>query len=107
MKAPVTLVEPGTVRLERLLPGPLERVWAYVTSVSPPFQPQVWARARMGSKRVITPSNLPMPRSLYFSGVVFSEERLQLSNSRRILPPRRRSNSPAQSHLARLSDSVM
>ena len=31
MKAPVTLVEPGTVRLERLLPGPLERVWAYIT----------------------------------------------------------------------------
>ena len=31
MKSPVTLVEPGTVRLERLLPGPLERVWAYVT----------------------------------------------------------------------------
>jgi uncharacterized protein YndB with AHSA1/START domain len=28
---PVTLVEPGTVRLERLLPGPIERVWAYVT----------------------------------------------------------------------------
>jgi len=26
-----TLVEPGTVRLERLLPGPLERVWAYIT----------------------------------------------------------------------------
>ena len=31
MKAPSTLVEPGTVRLERLLPGPLERVWAYIT----------------------------------------------------------------------------
>ena len=31
MKAPVTVVEPGTVRLERLLPGPLERVWAYIT----------------------------------------------------------------------------
>ena len=28
---PVTVVEPGTVRLERLLPGPIERVWAYVT----------------------------------------------------------------------------
>ena len=28
---PVTLVEPGTVRLERLLPGPVERVWAYIT----------------------------------------------------------------------------
>jgi uncharacterized protein YndB with AHSA1/START domain len=26
-----TLVEPGTVRLERLLPGPIERVWAYLT----------------------------------------------------------------------------
>lgn len=31
MKAAATLVEPGTVRLERLLPGPLERVWAYLT----------------------------------------------------------------------------
>ena len=31
MNRPVTLVEPGTVKLERLLPGPLERVWAYVT----------------------------------------------------------------------------
>ena len=28
---PVTVVEPGTVRLERLLPGPIERVWAYIT----------------------------------------------------------------------------
>jgi uncharacterized protein YndB with AHSA1/START domain len=24
-------VEPGTVRLERLLPGPIDRVWAYLT----------------------------------------------------------------------------
>jgi len=31
MKPAVTLVQPGTVRLERLLPGPLERVWAYIT----------------------------------------------------------------------------
>ena len=31
MTAAVTLVEPGTVRLERLLPGPIERVWAYLT----------------------------------------------------------------------------
>ena len=28
---PVTVVEPGTVRLERLLPGPIERVWSYIT----------------------------------------------------------------------------
>lgn len=26
-----TSTEPGTVRLERLLPGPVERVWAYLT----------------------------------------------------------------------------
>jgi uncharacterized protein YndB with AHSA1/START domain len=25
-----TLVAPGTIRMERLLPGPLERVWAYI-----------------------------------------------------------------------------
>ena len=31
MNRPVTLIEPGTVKLERLLPGPLERVWAYLT----------------------------------------------------------------------------
>jgi uncharacterized protein YndB with AHSA1/START domain len=29
MNRPVTLIEPGTLRLERLLPGPIERVWAY------------------------------------------------------------------------------
>jgi uncharacterized protein YndB with AHSA1/START domain len=26
-----TSPEPGTVRLERLLPGPIERVWEYLT----------------------------------------------------------------------------
>ena len=26
-----TLIEPGTVKMERLLPGPVERVWAYLT----------------------------------------------------------------------------
>jgi uncharacterized protein YndB with AHSA1/START domain len=31
MTHPVTLIEPGTVKLERLLPGPVERVWAYLT----------------------------------------------------------------------------
>src|SRR5258705_9042538 len=29
--ASATLIEPGTVKLERLLPGPVERVWAYIT----------------------------------------------------------------------------
>jgi uncharacterized protein YndB with AHSA1/START domain len=31
MNRPVTVIEPGTVKLERLLPGPIERVWAYLT----------------------------------------------------------------------------
>ena len=30
MNRPSTLVEPGTVKVERLLPGPVERVWAYI-----------------------------------------------------------------------------
>ena len=29
--ARATLIKPSTVRLERLLPGPVERVWAYLT----------------------------------------------------------------------------
>lgn len=31
MNRPVTVIEPGTVKLERLLPGPIERLWAYIT----------------------------------------------------------------------------
>ena len=31
MNTPSTLLAPDTVRLERLLPGPVERVWAYIT----------------------------------------------------------------------------
>jgi uncharacterized protein YndB with AHSA1/START domain len=31
MKRPSTLVAPGTVKLERLLPGPIERAWAFIT----------------------------------------------------------------------------
>ena len=31
MTRPVTLLEPGTLKLERLLPGPVERVWAFIT----------------------------------------------------------------------------
>ena len=33
MTAPesATFIEPGTVKMERLLPGPVERAWAYLT----------------------------------------------------------------------------
>jgi uncharacterized protein YndB with AHSA1/START domain len=30
MNKPATLIKPSTVRLERLLPGPIERVWVYL-----------------------------------------------------------------------------
>jgi hypothetical protein len=30
MNEHATLIAPATMRLERLLPGPLERVWAYL-----------------------------------------------------------------------------
>jgi len=29
--ARATLIKPSTIRFERLLPGPVERVWAYLT----------------------------------------------------------------------------
>ena len=35
MNRPVTLVEPGTVRLERLLPGPVERGRFLARELSP------------------------------------------------------------------------
>ena len=31
MNQAVTMIEPGTVKLQRLLPGPVERVWSYIT----------------------------------------------------------------------------
>ena len=31
MKEQATLIKPSTIRFERLLPGPVERVWAYLT----------------------------------------------------------------------------
>jgi len=31
MNRPVTLIEPGTVKLDRVLPGPVSRVWSYIT----------------------------------------------------------------------------
>jgi uncharacterized protein YndB with AHSA1/START domain len=31
MTLPATMIEPGTVKLERRLPGPIERVWSYIT----------------------------------------------------------------------------
>src|SRR6185437_7213825 len=95
---PVTLVEPGTVRLERLLPGPLERVWAYITEsdkrakwlASGEFDlrlggtirlefdncslssekntPEKYRDRGMGKFDGVITRLEPIPRSLYFSG---------------------------------------
>src|SRR5262249_2359758 len=83
--------------------------WAssYVTSVSPPFQAQVCASRCGGCRRVITPWKVRFCRSWYFFGSCFSEESREWSNSSSMRPPTRSSNSPAASHLARFSDSVM
>lgn len=31
MNRPATMIDPGTIKLERVLPGPIERVWSYIT----------------------------------------------------------------------------
>ena len=54
MTRPVSVVEPGTVKLERVLPGPVERVWAYITE---PAKRAKWLcagefEARVGAKVV-------------------------------------------------------
>ena len=41
------LTEPGTVRIQRMLPGPIERVWAYLTnsrSAAPGWPRARWTR---------------------------------------------------------------
>ena len=82
MKEPQsTLIPPSTVRLERLLPGPVERVWAYLTESE---KRATWLAAgefdlRMGGKIELIFDNdnlpndaLPQPRGgrRSFAGVI-------------------------------------
>ena len=55
MNTQATLVEPGTVRMERLLPGPVERVWAYLTD---PEKRATWLAAGPMELRVGGPVEL-------------------------------------------------
>ena len=77
MTRPVTLVEPGTVKLERLLPGPVERVWAYLTESDKRAK---WLAAgefelRVGGKAILKwdhsklPNNGPAPAGYEGRGV--------------------------------------
>ena len=63
MTQPVTMIEPGTVKLERLLPGPVERVWAYITESDKRAQ---WLAAgdfdlRVGGKITLKFDNARLP----------------------------------------------
>jgi uncharacterized protein YndB with AHSA1/START domain len=63
MTRPVTLVEPGTVKLERLLPGPIERIWAFLTESDKRAR---WLAAgefelRVGGKAVLQWNNANLP----------------------------------------------
>ena len=68
-KLPVTLVEPGTVKLERLLPGPVERVWAYITEsdkrakwlAAGEFDLRVGGKVRLAFDNSRLPNEKPLP----------------------------------------------
>jgi len=65
MTRPVTLIEPGTVKLERLLPGPIERVWAYLTESDKRAR---WLAAgefdlRVGGKAILKWDNSKLPNA--------------------------------------------
>ena len=68
-RLPVTLVEPGTVKLERLLPGPVERVWAYITEsdkrakwlAAGEFELRVGGKVRLEFDNGRLPNEKPLP----------------------------------------------
>ncbi len=64
------VVEPGAIRFERLLPGPIERVWAYLTDsdkrglwlASGPMEPRVGAEFELYfDHRSLSPVRAPTP----------------------------------------------
>ena len=66
---PVTLVEPGTVKLERLLPGPVERVWAYIVEsdkrakrlAAGTFELRIRGKVRLEFDNSRLPNEKPLP----------------------------------------------
>ena len=66
---PVTLVEPGTVKLERLLPGPVERVWAYIVEsdkrakwlAAGEFELRIGGKVRLEFDNASLPNEKPLP----------------------------------------------
>src|SRR3954469_11860450 len=50
-----TLVEPTTLKIQRLLPGPIERIWAYLTDSE---LGRKWLAARGMGKKGVAPAEL-------------------------------------------------
>ena len=73
---PSVLVEPGTVRLERLLPGPVERAWSYLTEsdkrakwlAAGEFELRVGGKARLAFDNSRLPNEKPLPAKYKDSG---------------------------------------
>jgi len=64
-----TLIEPGTVKMERLLPGPAERVWAYLTEsdkrakwlAAGEFDLRLGGKIRLEFDNASLPNDRPVP----------------------------------------------
>jgi uncharacterized protein YndB with AHSA1/START domain len=78
-----TITEPGTIRFERLLPGPIERVWAYLTEsdkrgkwlASGAVEPRVGGRVELHFKHAdLSPQQEKIPDKYkqYENGVGFT-----------------------------------
>jgi len=73
---PVTVVEPGTVKVERLLPGPVERAWAYIVEsdkrakwlAGGEFDLRIGGKIRLEFDNGRLPNEKPLPAKYKDSG---------------------------------------
>jgi len=89
---PVTVVEPGTVKVERLLPGPVERAWAYIVEsdkrakwlAGGEFDLRIGGKIRLEFDNGRLPNEKPLPAKYKdagkgaFEGVITRLEPLRL-----------------------------
>jgi uncharacterized protein YndB with AHSA1/START domain len=80
-----TILESGTIRFERLLPGPIERVWAHLTEsdkrgkwlASGPLEPKVAGRVELHFRHAdLSPhrEEIPQKYKQYENGASFTAE---------------------------------
>jgi hypothetical protein len=96
MNESATLIAPATMRLERLLPGPVERVWAYLTESEKratwlcggEFELRVGGRVRLEFDMPGFRARKRRPRGIKAPSTHASKERLRaLSHSARWRSP--------------------